>query len=290
MQKEGTMRNENEMDRVIPIDQLSDFKVADGDPDVRGWDVVASDGRRIGEIKNLLVDTEAMKVRYLDMKVDTDLLREDQERHALIPVGYARLDRDDNNVIVEELSSQDVSTLPEYTSEPVTRDYETRVRQRWDTSYDTGTERTGDRDFYAHEGYDDNRFYGRGRGNEERVTRSEEQLAVGKRQHEVGEVRVNKHVETEHVREDVPIRREEVTVERRAASPGSTGNVDIREDEIRVPVTEEEVVMEKRTVPKEEIIVKKHQVEDTQTVEGDVRRERVEIDRSGDVDNRDDRR
>jgi uncharacterized protein (TIGR02271 family) len=285
------MRNENEMDRVVPIDELSDFKVAEGDPDVRGWDVIASDGRRIGEIKNLLVDTAAMKVRYLDMKVDTDLLREDVERHALIPVGFARLDRDDNNIVVDEINSQDVATLPEYGNEPVTRDYETRVRQRWDTGYQTDTTQTGDRDFYAHEGFDENRFYGRqGGAGEERLTLSEEQLAVGKRQHQAGEVRIDKHVETEHVREEVPVRREEVTVERRAASPGSTGNVDIREDEIRVPVSEEELVVDKRVVPKEELVVKKHQVEETRTVEGDVRREHADIDRSGDVDIRDDRR
>jgi uncharacterized protein (TIGR02271 family) len=274
------MRNENDMDRVVPIDELSDYKVADGDPDVRGWDVVSADGRRIGEIKNLLVDQTAMKVRYLDMKVDTDLLRdEDRDRHALIPVGFARLERDEKNVVVDELKSQDVATLPEYGSERLTRDYESKVRQRWDRSYETDT--TGAQDFYAHEGYDDSRFYGRERsGGEERMTLSEEQLAIGKRQQEAGEVRVGKHVETERVRKEVPVRREEVTVERREASPGSTGEVDIRDDEIRVPLSEEELVIDKRTVPREELVVRKHEVEDTRTVDEEVRREHADIDRT----------
>lgn len=157
------MTNENEMDRIVPLDKLSDFKVAEGDPDVRGWDVLASDGRRIGEVDNLLVDTAAMKVRYLDVDVDEDLLDTDRDRHVLIPIGYARLDRDENRVIVDELASTDVGTLPEYTHEPLTRDYETSVRERWDRGYraDTAT----DQDFYTGELYDDRRFYGTDREN-----------------------------------------------------------------------------------------------------------------------------
>ena len=55
---------DNEMDRLVPLDQMDDFKVADGDPDVRGWDVVASDGQKVGHVEDLLVDPGAMKVRY----------------------------------------------------------------------------------------------------------------------------------------------------------------------------------------------------------------------------------
>jgi uncharacterized protein (TIGR02271 family) len=271
-------------DRIVPLDQLSDFRVADEDPDVRGWDVLSSDGRRIGEVEDLLVDTAAMKVRYLDVEIDDDLLQKDRDRHVLIPVGYARLDRDDNRVMVDAIKSTDVSTLPAYSNEPLTRDYENTVRSSWDRSGTTNT----DTDFYAHEGFDDNRFYGRERrgGDEERVTLSEEQLAVGKRQHQ-GEVSVGKHVETEHVREEVPVTREEVTVERRPVSGDMSTKPRIGEDEVRIPVSEEELVVEKRAVPKEELVVKKHQVQDTETVEADLRRERADVHTEGDVNLRD---
>lgn len=293
-----------EMNQVVPLDELDDFKVAEGDPDVRGWDVMGSDGRRVGEVKNLLIDTAAMKVRYLDVKIDDDLVDTDPQRHILIPVGYARLDRDDDRVYVDEISSADITSIPAYQHEPITRDYETSLRTHYDTSYggegtatgttgtagSTGAASTG-RGFYDHERYDDSRFYGGRRGSEgeERLTLSEEELAVGRRRHQAGEVTVDKRVETEHVRERVPVTREEVTVERRAASPGMGDRPHIGEDEIRIPVTEEELVVEKRAVPKEELVVKKHQVQDHEVVEADLRRERADVRREGDVDVRDPR-
>lgn len=54
----------------------SGYKVAEGDPDVRGWDVMDRDGQRIGEVDDLLVDPEALKVRYLEVRLDRRLVRE----------------------------------------------------------------------------------------------------------------------------------------------------------------------------------------------------------------------
>ena len=51
-----------------------------------------------------------------------------------------------------------------------------------------------------------------------------------------------------------------------------------------MPLSHEEVIVEKRVVPKEELVIKKHQVQGEQVVEDEVRRERVEVNRTGDVD------
>ena len=118
----------DEMDRVVPLGQLDDFRVADGDPDVRGWEVLASDGRKIGEVDELLVDTTAMKVRYLDVDVDDELVAAGQDRHVLIPIGYARLERDRDCVMVDVLASDDVRGIPAYDQGPLTRDFENSVR------------------------------------------------------------------------------------------------------------------------------------------------------------------
>ena len=93
---------------------------------------------------------------------------------------------------------------------------------------------------------------------------------------------MRKTVETEHVRQPVTRMREEVTVERHAVGGGGqqSRDTEIGEDEIRIPVVEEEVVVEKRPVVKEEIVVKKHAVSDERTVEADVRRERIDVDDS----------
>jgi uncharacterized protein (TIGR02271 family) len=58
---------------------------------------------------------------------------------------------------------------------------------------------------------------------------------------------------------------------------GEASEAEIGEDEVVVPVIEEEVVVEKRPVAKEEVRIRKDVVSDTETVEEDVRREEVEV-------------
>jgi uncharacterized protein (TIGR02271 family) len=111
-----------------------------------------------------------------------------------------------------------------------------------------------------------------------RVQRTEEELAAGTREREAGQVIVRKRVRTDRERIEVPTRREVVTVERVPVSEGTTTEAQIGEDEVRVPLTEEEVVVEKRPVAKEEVRIRKDVVEDTEVVEEDVRREEIDVD------------
>jgi uncharacterized protein (TIGR02271 family) len=53
-------------------------------------------------------------------------------------------------------------------------------------------------------------------------------------------------------------------------------------NEIAIPVTEEEVVVEKRPVVKEEVIVGREPVITRRTVETDVRREEIDVNPSSD--------
>jgi uncharacterized protein (TIGR02271 family) len=109
-----------------------------------------------------------------------------------------------------------------------------------------------------------------------RVQRTEEELAAGTREREAGEVRVQKNVRTDHESIAVPTRHEEVSVERVPLS-GEASEAEIGEDEVSVPVTEEEVVVSKRPAVKEEVRIRKDVVEDTQIVEEDVRREEIDV-------------
>ena len=113
---------------------------------------------------------------------------------------------------------------------------------------------------------------------EVRVRRVEEELVAGTREREVGAVRVRKRVVTEHQRMEVPVRREELRVDRVPVEGEVAAETEIGEDEVRVPLTEEEVVVEKRPVAKEEVRIRKDVVEDTEVVEEDVRREEVDVD------------
>jgi len=113
----------------------------------------------------------------------------------------------------------------------------------------------------------------------------EEELHAEKRPVEAGEVRVRKEVHTENKSIEVPVQREEVVIERtpvhgRAASGAVIGEG----EEIRIPVREEEVDVTKRAVVKEEVKVGKHVVQDTERVSGQVRKEEVHVEKTGDVD------
>jgi len=101
---------------------------------------------------------------------------------------------------------------------------------------------------------------------------------------ETGEVRVRKEVVTDQQTLQVPVTREEVVIERRPAS-GAASTSDIRPgEEVRIPVREEKVHVEKETVTTGEVSVGKRTVTDTEQVSGTVRHERVKVEKEGDVE------
>jgi photosynthetic reaction center H subunit len=112
--------------RLARISELSDFEVADHDPDVRGWDVVASDGQKIGDVKDLVADTAAMKVRYLDVELDKEYRRTDEESRVLVPIEHAQLIEDDDVVRLDALASQQARDIPTHRG-TFDREYEARV-------------------------------------------------------------------------------------------------------------------------------------------------------------------
>jgi uncharacterized protein (TIGR02271 family) len=233
------------------LSELSGYNVGPDDPDVRGWNVVGSDGEKLGKVDDLLVDTERMKVAALevDMKGGGD--------HVHVPVERVDVDRSRKEIRMEGYATGSTTATGAayadtgYTDRPTARaDYS-------EGAYGSGHRAEGDRNV---------------------VTRSEEELQVGKRGVQEGEVVVGKHVETERVQKPVNLRREEAYIERRPVEGGRSGDIEMHGDEIRVPLTREEAVVEKRPVVKEELVVGKKTVEEQQNVEAEVRREEFDVD------------
>jgi uncharacterized protein (TIGR02271 family) len=112
------------------------------------------------------------------------------------------------------------------------------------------------------------------------MTRSEEELTVGKTQREAGTARLKKYVVTDQVQQTVPVQREEVRVEREPVTDvnvdQATAGPDITESEHEVTLTQEEPVVEKRTVPKERVRLSKEPVTEEREVSEEVRKEQVE--------------
>lgn len=112
------------------------------------------------------------------------------------------------------------------------------------------------------------------------MTRSEEQLRVGKERRETGRARLRKFVVTEYEQHTVPVRREQVRVEREPITEENRGQAmagpNISEAEEEVTLYEEQPVVDKETVPVERVRLEKESVTEQETVGGEVRKEHIE--------------
>ena len=110
----------------------------------------------------------------------------------------------------------------------------------------------------------------------------EERLNVSKEQVQAGEVELHKEVVSQQQTVNVPVTHEEVVIERHAVTGGQIDNTPIGEGEtIRVPVSEEQVNVSKNTVVTGEVAIGKRAVQETQQVTDTVRREEARIDQQG---------
>jgi uncharacterized protein (TIGR02271 family) len=112
------------------------------------------------------------------------------------------------------------------------------------------------------------------------MTRSEEELQVGTAQKERGRARLVKYVETEQVEKTVPVRREKARLEREPVTEANRGDAtsgpEISESEHEVVLHEEEVIVDKRTVPKERVRLDKETETGEEQISEEVRKERIE--------------
>ena len=115
-----------------------------------------------------------------------------------------------------------------------------------------------------------------------------EVLRVRKERVQTGEVRVRKEVRTEQKNIQVPVTREELVIDRVEGSGTPTGNIGT-DKEIRVPLSEERVQVEKQPVVREEVRVGKRRVEETRNVGDQVRHEELQVENEGDAKVRDPR-
>ena len=109
----------------------------------------------------------------------------------------------------------------------------------------------------------------------------EERLQATTTSTQVGEVGLHKEVVSEEQNIDVPVSHEEVYIERRAGD-GQVSDTPIGEA-IRVPVSAEQVNISKQTVRTGEVSIGKRQVQGTQQVTDTVRHEEAHLERQGDV-------
>jgi uncharacterized protein (TIGR02271 family) len=271
----------------------------------RGRTLVDGGGDKIGSIDEIYLDRRSGEPEWLAVK--TGLLGRNV---SFVPIRDAGLAGDEVRVAHGKDKVKDAPNVDpdgELSPEEERRLYEHYGRSDYDEWTDASEDRTEatlgpdarDRDDLAARGDaerggprgDAEEAVGRdvsGPTSDEAMTRSEEDLRVGTERRETGRARLRKYVVTENVEQTVPVRREEARVEREPITDDNIdqamSGADITESEHEVALHTEQPVVEKRTVPKERVRLDKDVETDEETVNEEVRKERIEGD--GDAEGR----
>jgi uncharacterized protein (TIGR02271 family) len=236
-----------------------------------GYTVYDPAGEKIGKVDDLFVD-QSDEPEYIGVKMGFL-----GTRSTLIPWDAVSTADDEGRTITVDIDNNKAKNGPTFDDDQeITPEFEREVYSYYGLEYAT-EDRGSYGDYYGSAETTATADAGATTDEDElRVKRSEEELTAGTREREAGALKVRKRVRTDREQIEVPTRHEEVSVERVPAS-GEATEAEIGEDEVVVPVTEEEVVVGKRPVVKEEVRIRKDVVEDTETVEEDVRREEIEV-------------
>jgi uncharacterized protein (TIGR02271 family) len=250
----------------------------------RGRNAVDADGDKIGSIEEIYMDAETSKPEWLAVttgmfgtKVSFIPIAEASESNGDVQVPYGKQQVKDAPTAEAdgELSQEEESALYSHYG----LDYSESRSDSGLPHGETGGRQETDRDAVGRDTS--------GPTTDDAMTRSEEELRVGTTSRESGRARLRKYVTTEQVEETVPVKRERVTLER---EPITDANVDdahggpaISEEEHEVTLHEEEVVVDKRAVPKERVRMGKETVTDEETVSEEVRKEQIDTEGAGTV-------
>jgi uncharacterized protein (TIGR02271 family) len=222
------------------------------------------DGDKIGKIDELYEDRQSGSPEWA--LVNTGLLG---TRKSFVPLRGAQPTGEDVRVPVEKAQVKDAPGIE--ADGALSEDEERRLFEHYGIDYTTASTTT------ATDGHDVS-----GPTTDDAMTRSEEELRVGTERREAGRARLRKYVVTEHEQRTVPVRREEVRVEREPIHEGNVDQAlegpDISEEEHEVVLHEERPVADTEVVPKERVRMSTEERTDEETVSADLRKERIETD------------
>jgi hypothetical protein len=125
--------NNNDTKNLFYLHDLSDYKVADNYPDVRGWEMKDANNQTIGEVDGLLVNKAEERVVYLDIEVNENIieaghktfaakasegvhefLNEDGDTHLIVPIGMVELDEENKTAKANEIDYDTFAKTPRY--------------------------------------------------------------------------------------------------------------------------------------------------------------------------------
>jgi uncharacterized protein (TIGR02271 family) len=233
----------------------------------RGRELVSNNGDTLGTIDEVYVDAQTERPEWLSVK--TGMLG---SKVSFVPITEAQEADESIRVPYDKAQVKDAPSIDP--DGELSHEDESDLYRHYGLEYNGQESGSG---MNATEGRDTS-----GPTTDDAMTRSEEELRVGTESREAGRARLRKYVVTEQVQQTVPVRHEEVRVER---EPITDANVDeatdgpaISEEEHEVVLHEEQAVVEKQAVPKERVRLEKDTVTDEQQVSEEIRKEQIETD------------
>ncbi|MHA4896304.1 PRC-barrel domain-containing protein [Pedobacter sp. PWIIR3] len=158
------MMGKDKYTRLQPLSE-SDFQIAEGQPNLIGWEVKNEQGTFIGEVAELLFDPETNAVRYLIVDLTDNGMNLDDKK-VMIPLGIAHLHDSDDEVTLPGLHVDQYQLLPEYGDEELSQELEIRIRSIIGSPaalrLEDTIEELDEQKFYDHHHFDRGRFYQRG--------------------------------------------------------------------------------------------------------------------------------
>ena len=137
----------------------SDFELGKNQPDIRGWEVRDDQGRKIGDVAELILDAAAHKIRYAVIDVlDSKELQLDK-RTVMVPIGLAELHPHDHDVILHGVNAFQLRALPGYRKEDLGAKAEMAIATVFGRQYTSKSTNDADNnmasDFYEHDHFND---------------------------------------------------------------------------------------------------------------------------------------
>ena len=254
-----------------------------------------SGNQRIGTVRDVLVDDDYSKIRYLIVDTDAD----SGSGAVVVPVGMARID--DNGVYFDGVSAAQLGQMHRYSDdEEYTFDAQSsdeRVLRGADSGVSSGGEERvlHAADTASVDTAQTGRYNYRDEDSSDRMFKSpqqlqllEERLSVAKDRYVAGSVEVGKRVETRTENVNVDLQREEVVIERRPVTDSRPvdGNMQLGADSqtIRVDLEAERADVSKQAFVTEEVEIGKRTETERQTVSETVGREVLDVTRNGEVE------
>jgi sporulation protein YlmC with PRC-barrel domain len=114
---------------ILPIRDARDIQLPREAPNLKGWNVFGADGERIGTVTDMLVDTQALRIAYLDVDLLQDLYTLSEDRHVLIPMEAMDLKERGQDVWLKDTPARALSRVPAYTGGSLDPALEPRIRE-----------------------------------------------------------------------------------------------------------------------------------------------------------------